>query len=188
LVACGKPLGLGSRVSYVAAADRDGAQEMVRHLLAGGRRRIGMVTGPLDTPGGTDRLAGYRDVLAEAGLPYDPALVVEGDYRRTGGERAARRLLARAPDIDAVFAASDLMAQGVVNALQQSGRSVPDDIAVGGFDDSAAATAVTPALTTMRQPYDRISAEMVRMLLAQIAGEDTAGVILPTELVVRDSA
>lgn len=90
--------------------------------------------------------------------------------------------------MDAVFVASDLMAQGVVNILQQAGRSVPDDIAVGGFDDSAAATAVTPALTTMRQPYDRISAEMVRMLLAQIAGEDTSGVIVPTELVVRDSA
>jgi len=90
--------------------------------------------------------------------------------------------------MDAVFVASDLMAQGVVNTLQQSGRSIPADIAVGGFDDSAAATAVTPALTTMRQPYDRISAEMVRMLLAQIAGEDTAGVIVPTELVVRDSA
>jgi DNA-binding LacI/PurR family transcriptional regulator len=188
LVACGKPMGLGSRVSYVAADDRDGAQGMVRHLIAGGRRRIGMITGPLDTPGGTERLAGYRDVLAEAGLPYDPALVAEGDYRRTGGEEAARRLLSQAPDMDAVFVASDLMAQGVVNALHQLGRSVPDDIAVGGFDDSAAATAVTPALTTMRQPYDRISAEMVRMLLAQIAGEDTAGVLLPTELVVRDSA
>ncbi|MFI5680594.1 LacI family DNA-binding transcriptional regulator [Streptomyces cellulosae] len=188
LVACGKPMGLGSKVSYVAADDRDGAREMVRHLLDAGRRRIGMITGPLDTPGGTDRLAGYREVLAEAGLPYDPALVAEGDYRRAGGEEAARRLLSRAPDLDAVFVASDLMAQGVVNALHQLGRSVPDDIAVGGFDDSAAATAVTPALTTMRQPYDRISAEMVRMLLAQIAGEDTAGVILPTELVVRDSA
>ncbi|WP_217235256.1 LacI family DNA-binding transcriptional regulator [Streptomyces sp. AC555_RSS877] len=188
LVACGKPMGLGSRVSYVAADDRDGAREMVRHLLGSGRRRIGMITGPLDTPGGTDRLAGYREVLAEAGLPYDPALVTEGDYRRTGGEQAAHRLLAQAPDLDAVFVASDLMAQGVVNALQQSGRSVPDDIAVGGFDDSPAATAITPALTTVRQPFERISAEMVRMLLAQIAGEDTSGVILPTELVVRDSA
>ncbi|MGW0332289.1 LacI family DNA-binding transcriptional regulator [Streptomyces sp. NPDC003011] len=188
LVACGKPLGLGSKVSYVAADDRDGAREMVRHLLTSGRRRIGMITGPLDTPGGTDRLAGYREVLAEAGLPYDPALVAEGDYRRTGGEEAARRLLARAPDLDAVFVASDLMARGVVSTLQQAGCSVPDDIAVGGFDDSPAATAASPALTTMRQPFDRISAEMVRMLIAQIAGEDTAGVILPTELVVRDSA
>jgi DNA-binding LacI/PurR family transcriptional regulator len=188
LVACGKPMGLGTTVSYVAADDREGARDMVRHLLGTGRRRIGMITGPLDLPGGTDRLAGYREVLAEAGAAYDPDLVAEGDYTRSGGERAARRLLDRAPDMEAVFVASDLMAQGVVNALQQSGRSVPDDIAVGGFDDSPAAISVSPALTTVRQPFDRISAEMVRMLLAQIAGEDTAGVILPTELVVRDSA
>ncbi|WP_329115357.1 LacI family DNA-binding transcriptional regulator [Streptomyces sp. NBC_01465] len=188
LVACGKPLGLGTKVSYVAVDEREGAHEMVRHLVATGRRRIGMITGPLDTPGGTERLAGYRDVLAEAGLPYDPALVAEGDYRRAGGEEAAARLLAQAPDMDAVFVASDLMAQGVVSTLQHAGRVVPDDIAVGGFDDSPAATAVSPALTTMRQPFDRISAEMVRVLLAQIAGEDTAAVILPTELVVRDSA
>ncbi|MEU6379940.1 LacI family DNA-binding transcriptional regulator [Streptomyces sp. NPDC046909] len=187
LVACGKPMGLGARVSYVAADDRDGARELVRHLVARGRRRIGMITGPLDLPGGTDRLAGYREVLTEAGLPYDPALVAEGDYRRASGERAARRLLDQAPDMDAVFVASDLMAQGVVNALHLLGRSIPGDIAVGGFDDSPAAVAVTPALTTVRQPFERISTEMVRMLLAQIAGEDTAGVVLPTELVVRDS-
>ncbi|MEV0096310.1 LacI family DNA-binding transcriptional regulator [Streptomyces sp. NPDC050738] len=188
LVACGKPLGLGTKVSYVAVDEREGAHEMVRHLVSTGRRRIGMITGPLDTPGGTERLAGYRDVLAEAGLPYDPALVAEGDYRRAGGEAAATRLLAQAPDMDAVFVASDLMAQGVVSTLQHAGRVIPDDIAVGGFDDSPAATAVSPSLTTMRQPFDRISAEMVRVLLAQIAGEDTAAVILPTELVVRDSA
>ncbi|WP_393062238.1 LacI family DNA-binding transcriptional regulator [Streptomyces sp. LN549] len=188
LVACGKPLGLGSKVSYVAADDRDGAREMVRYLISAGRRRIGMITGPLDTPGGTERLAGYREVLDSAGLPYDPALVAEGDYRRAGGEEAARLLLGRAPDMDAVFVASDLMAQGVIFTLQQAGRTVPDDIAVGGFDDSPAATAVSPALTTIRQPWDRISAEMVRMLLTQIAGEDTAAVILPTSLVIRDSA
>ncbi|MER5278710.1 LacI family DNA-binding transcriptional regulator [Streptomyces sp. NPDC002809] len=188
LVACGKPLGLGSKVSYVAADDRDGAREMVRYLLTAGRRRIGMITGPLDTPGGTERLAGYREVLDSAGVPYDPALVAEGDYRRAGGEEAARRLLDRAPDMDAVFVASDLMAQGVIFTLQQAGRTVPDDIAVGGFDDSPAATAVSPALTTIRQPWDRISAEMVRMLLTQMAGEDTAAVILPTSLVIRDSA
>jgi DNA-binding LacI/PurR family transcriptional regulator len=180
-------MGLGSRVSYVAADDRDGAREMVRHLLATGRRRIGMISGPPDLPGGTDRLTGYREALAEAAAAYDPALVAAGDYRRSGGEAAARLLLARAPDLDAVFVASDIMVQGVIQVLHEHGRSVPGDIAVGGFDDSPAAGAVSPALTTVRQPFERISAEMVRMLLAQIAGEPTAGVILPTELVVRAS-
>ncbi|MEU1709922.1 LacI family DNA-binding transcriptional regulator [Streptomyces sp. NPDC005706] len=188
LVACGKPIGMGSKVSYVAADDRDGARDMVRHLLAQGRRRIGVVTGPLDTPGGVERLAGYREVLAEAGVEVDERLIVSGDYSRSSGEAGAELLLARAADMDAVFVASDLMAQGVLAALHRAGRRVPDDIAVGGFDDSPAATAATPALTTIRQPWDRISNEMVRVLLAQIGGEDPAAVILPTELVRRESA
>lgn len=187
LVACGKPIGLGSKVSYVAADDRDGARDMVTHLLSLGRRRIGMVTGPLDTPGGVERLAGYREVLAEAGVEADDRLVASGDYSRASGEAGAEQLLGRAPDMDAVFVASDLMAQGVLAALRKAGRRVPEDVSVGGFDDSPAATAATPALTTIRQPWDRISSEMVRVLLAQIGGEDPAAVILPTELVRRES-
>ncbi|WP_392971263.1 LacI family DNA-binding transcriptional regulator [Streptomyces sp. LN245] len=187
LVACGKPIGLGSKVSYVAADDRDGARDMVTHLLSLGRRRIGMVTGPLDTPGGVERLAGYREVLAEAGVEADDRLIASGDYSRASGEAGAEQLLDRAPDMDAVFVASDLMAQGVLTALRKAGRRVPEDVAVGGFDDSPAATAATPALTTIRQPWDRISSEMVRVLLAQIGGEDPAAVILPTELVRRES-
>ncbi|MGW6773945.1 LacI family DNA-binding transcriptional regulator [Streptomyces sp. NPDC055037] len=188
LVACGKPLGQSSRVSYVAADDRDGAREMVRHLVRSGRRRIATVTGPLDTPGGTERLAGYRDVLAESGIEADERLVATGDYSRASGESCAGDLLRRAPDLDAVFVASDLMAQGVLSALRDAGRRVPDDVAVGGFDDSPAALGTRPALTTIRQPWDRISSEMVRVLLAQIGGEDTSTVILPTELVRRESA
>ncbi|MGQ4386249.1 LacI family DNA-binding transcriptional regulator [Streptomyces sp. SAS_270] len=187
LVACGKPIGLGSKVSYVAADDRDGARDMVQHLLSLGRRRIGMVTGPLDTPGGVERLAGYREVLSAAGIEPDDRLIASGDYSRASGEAGAEQLLARVPDMDAVFVASDLMAQGVLAALRKAGLRVPEDVSVGGFDDSPAATAANPALTTIRQPWDRISNEMVRVLLAQIGGEDPAAVILPTELVRRQS-
>ncbi|MFE9682172.1 LacI family DNA-binding transcriptional regulator [Streptomyces sp. NPDC002701] len=187
LVMCGKPIGVGSKISYVAADDRDGARDMVRHLVSLGRRRVGMVTGPLDTPGGVERLAGYREVLTAAGIDLDERLVVSGDYSRASGEAGAELLLERAPDMDAVFVASDLMAQGVLSALHRAGRTVPGDVAVGGFDDSSAAVASSPELTTIRQPYDRISSEMVRVLLAQIGGEDPAAVILPTELVKRQS-
>ncbi|MFI8304503.1 LacI family DNA-binding transcriptional regulator [Streptomyces sp. NPDC085927] len=188
LVACGKPIGLGSKVSYVAADDRDGARDMVRHLLGLGRRRVGVVTGPLDTPGGVERLAGYKEVLTGAGIGIDERLIVSGDYSRASGEAGAERLLAGAPDMDAVFVASDLMAQGVLTALHRAGRRVPQDVAVGGFDDSQAAVSTSPGLTTIRQPWDRISSEMVRVLLAQVGGEDPATVILPTELVRRESA
>ncbi|NGN69349.1 LacI family transcriptional regulator [Streptomyces sp. A7024] len=188
LVVCGKPADASARIAHVAADDRGGAREMVRYLYATGRRRIATVTGPLDTSGGVDRLAGYREALAECGLAADDALVAAGDYSRGSGAAAAEQLLGRARDLDAVFVASDLMAQGVLTVLERAGRRVPEDIAVGGFDDSEAALESRPALTTMRQPYDRISAEMIRLLLARIGGQDPAAVILPTELVVRDSA
>jgi DNA-binding LacI/PurR family transcriptional regulator len=97
------------------------------------------------------------------------------------------RLLVQAPDLDAVFVASDLMAAGALSALHRSGRRVPEDVAVGGFDDSSIATASHPHLTTIRQPYPRISAEMVRLLLGLIEGESPSAVIVPTELIVRDS-
>ena len=188
VVSCGKPLGQRGRVAYVAADDREGAKDMVRHLLDSGRRRVATIAGPQDTPGGVERLYGYREVLAEYGIGYDERLVAVGDYSRAGGEAAITRLLAAAPDLDAVFVASDLMADGALAALERAGRSVPGDIAVGGFDDSPVALTTRPALTTVRQPWDRISEEMVRLLLAQITGEKPATVILRTELVLRESA
>ena len=184
VVAFGRPMGHERDLAYVAADDRDGARKMVQYLISQGRRTIGIITGPLDTPGGVDRLAGYRDVLGSV----DDRLVVTGDYVRDRGEVAMERLLDQSPDVDAVFVASDLMAAGALTALRRAGRRVPDDVAVGGFDDSSIATAVAPALTTIRQPLTRISAEMVRLLLGLIAGDPPATVILPTELVIRDSA
>jgi DNA-binding LacI/PurR family transcriptional regulator len=185
VVACGRPLGHERDLAYVAADDRDGARQMVQYLRSRGRSRIATITGPLDTPGGVDRLAGYRDVL---GSDADERLVVTGDYVQDRGEAAMERLLAQAPDLDAVFVASDLMAAGALTALRRAGRRVPEDVAVGGFDDSSIATAVQPTLTTIRQPLPRISAEMVRLLLGLIAGDPPSAVILPTELVVRESA
>ncbi|MEV8098739.1 LacI family DNA-binding transcriptional regulator [Kitasatospora sp. NPDC085879] len=188
MVCCGKPLGQRGRVSYVAADDREGAKDMVRHLAESGRTRIATVAGPQDTPGGVERLLGYREVLDEYGLRHDERLVAYGDYTRAGGEAATAALLDAAPDLDALFVASDLMADGALTALDRAGRTVPEDVAVGGFDDSPAALTTRPPLTTVRQPWDRISSEMVRLLLAQIAGETAPTVILPTELVVRGSA
>lgn len=183
-VACGVPMGFEGRMAYVAADDRSGAREMTEHLLAQGATRIGIVAGPKDTSGGQERLAGYRDVL---GGDVDPRLVVHGDYTRAGGARATEELLERVPDLDAVFATSDLMAAGAMQVLISRGRCVPDDVLVGGFDDSAYALTTAPALTTMRQPFERVSEEMVRLLLGVIDGDGPAAVTLPTELVVRGS-
>jgi DNA-binding LacI/PurR family transcriptional regulator len=184
-VACGAPLGHESEIGYVAADDRGGARAMVSHLRSLGRTRIATVTGPLDTSGGQQRLEGYQDVVAGA---FDQSMVEPGDYSQESGERAMSLLLQRHPDLDAVFVASDVMALGALVALRRAGRRVPEDVAVGGFDDSSAAVAARPSLTTIRQPWKRISAEMVRLLLAAIGGEPPAAVILPTELVRRESA
>ncbi|NGY64097.1 LacI family transcriptional regulator [Lentzea sp. NEAU-D13] len=187
-VCCGKPLGERDAVSYVAADDRAGARAMVRYLLESGRKRVATITGPQDTPGGLERLQGYREMLAEHGITYQKRLVAVGDYSRASGEACMQQLLSAVPDIDAVFVASDLMAEGALTAIERAGLRVPEDIAVGGFDDSPVASAAHPPLTTIRQPWDRISEMMVRQLLAQIDGEGAATVILPTELVVRESA
>jgi DNA-binding LacI/PurR family transcriptional regulator len=187
-VVCGRFPGLESRLSMVGADDLDGGRQMTAHLIAQGATRIATVTGPMDTPGGSQRLDGYRQALRAAGLPVLPQLIRHGDYTRASGAVAMRELLAATPDLDAVFAASDLMAAGALSVLREAGRRVPGDVLVGGFDDAGVAETLEPSLTTMRQPFDRISGEMVRLLLARIAGEGDATVTLPTTLIRRESA
>ncbi|WP_034269222.1 LacI family DNA-binding transcriptional regulator [Actinospica robiniae] len=187
-VACGLPIGHEQELAYVAVNEAEGGRLATAHLASLGRRRIATVTGPLDTPGGRDRLAGYREALGQAGIGFDQSLIAHGDYTRLSGQAAMEDLLRRTPDLDAVFVASDLMARGALDALERAGRSVPGDVAVVGFDDSLAASAGRPGLTTVRQPYKRVCEEMVRLLLALLDGQEPAAVILPVELVRRETA
>jgi DNA-binding LacI/PurR family transcriptional regulator len=184
-IACGVPLGFERKMGYVAADDLDGAREMVRHLRGLGRTRVATIAGPEDTSGGMRR---YQAYVEELGTAFDESYVARGDYSRASGAAAMTDLLARHPDLDAVFAANDVMAAGAIDVLLAAGRRVPEDVAVGGFDDAPVATTTTPALTTMHQPFERISEEMVRLLLRVIDGERPAAIVLPTDLVVRDSA
>lgn len=184
-IACGVPLGFEKKMGYVAADDYEGALDLLRYLRDGGRQRIATITGPQDTSGGIRRLEAYR---AHQGEHFDAALVANGDYSRESGAKAMRELLARVPDVDAVFAANDLMALGALDVLHDAGRRTPEDVAVVGFDDIAAAAGATPPLTTVRQPFERISGEMVRLLLDVIAGKNHAAITIPTEMVVRESA
>ncbi|MFI6760819.1 LacI family DNA-binding transcriptional regulator [Micromonospora sp. NPDC050417] len=184
-VACGKPGGIGANIPYVAAEDREGARQMTRYLMGQGRKRIGMIACP-EIVGGPERLEGYREVLGRKALRR---LVVDADnYSHAAGAAAMRRLLAVSPDIDAVFAASDMLAAGAIAELRRAGRRVPDDVAVGGFDDSRIARETDPALTTIRQPLERVSRDMVDVLLRLIRREPASSRVLPTELVVRESA
>jgi DNA-binding LacI/PurR family transcriptional regulator len=188
-VLVGRPAG-PLPVSYVDADNRGGARAAVAHLAARGRRRIATVTGPLDMGVGLDRLDGYRDAVAAAGLPADPGLIEPADFTEEGGAAAMARLLARpGPPVDAVFAASDLMAAGALRALRAAGRRVPDEVAVVGFEDSAVARYAQPPLTTVRQPIEEMGRQATRLLLAKVAGETTGThLVLATELVVRASS
>ena len=190
----GLPLVVGGRpqrsgVSFVDVDNRDGARSAVEHLASIGRRRIATITGPSDMAAGIDRLGGYEDGLARAGLPEDPKLIATGDFTYEAGAAAMRQLLAARPDLDAVFAASDLIAAGAVSTLRAAGRRVPDDVAVIGFDDSAIALTTDPPLTSVRQPIEEMGREMARLLLVSIGRRDAAPrhVILGTRLVRRAS-
>jgi DNA-binding LacI/PurR family transcriptional regulator len=138
---------------------------------------------------GLERLSGYRDGLAQAGLPVEDSLIEPGDFSLDSGARAIERLLERRPDLDAVFAASDPMAIGAMRVLRDAGRRVPEDVAVVGFDDSPSAAHTDPPLTTVHQPVEAIGREMVRLLMARIGGgpPEESLVVLPTHLVVRGS-
>jgi DNA-binding LacI/PurR family transcriptional regulator len=186
-VQIGRPLGRAG-VPYVDADNRGGARLAVEHLLEGGRRTIATVSGPWNMNAGVDRLEGYRDALRRGGLALRNELVEEGDFGEASGYEAMRAMLGREPALDAVFAASDLMAVGALRALREAGRDVPDDVAVVGFDDAPFAGHTVPPLTTIRQPLDEMTRRTADLLLAQIRGEPTDGnVICPTELVVRQT-
>ena len=139
------------------------------------------------TRSGRDRLDGYRRALGDR---FRPDLVATGDWSLSSGQAGAEELLARDPGLRGLFVASDLMAVGAIGALRAAGRRVPDDVAVVGFDNSAAATMVSPALTTMRNPIEQTALEALQILDDQIAGRvrQPVHVLLSSELDERGSA
>ncbi|MFF2407248.1 LacI family DNA-binding transcriptional regulator [Streptomyces sp. NPDC058092] len=185
--------GRRSAAEPLASVDSDnfeGARAAVDHLISRGRRSIATITGRLDVYGARRRLDGYRKAVSAAGLGPDEQLIAPADFTEEGGGQAMRDLLARRPDVDAVFAASDVMAAGARQVLREAGRRIPDDVALIGFDDSAVARHMDPPLTSVRQPIEEMGRTMARVLLQEIAGENQEHpqIVLPTELIVRDSS
>ncbi|MEU7701101.1 LacI family DNA-binding transcriptional regulator [Streptomyces sp. NPDC015492] len=179
-------------VAFVDSDNTGAGRAAVAHLAGRGRRAIATITGPLDMYVARCRLDGYREGLAEAGLDAGEELVATGDFTEEGGRQAMRLLLERRPDLDAVFAASDVMAAGARGVLREAGRRVPEDVALVGVDDSAVARHMDPPLTSVRQPIEEMGRTMARLLLQEIAepGEpaEQPRRMLPTELVVRASS
>ena len=179
---CALPEVLTVDVDNVAAA-----RTATEHLIRLGRRRIGHIFGRRDLLSAGERFQGYQLALEASGIAYDPELVIEGDYTDISGYLAARKLIPRG--IDALFSASDTMAVGALQALNEQGLSVPRDVAIIGFDDLPIASTSRPALSTMRQPIQELGSFAVRTLVDLIAGKITPPyrVILPTELILRET-
>ncbi|GAA3521541.1 LacI family DNA-binding transcriptional regulator [Nocardioides daeguensis] len=185
----GRPWTSADRVAYVDTDNVAGGRAATELLIERGCRRIATIAGPGDMAAGIDRLKGWRAALRAAHLADD--LVGHGDFTEHGGEMAARQLLERAPDLDGIVAASDLMAAGALRALADAGRVVPDDVAVIGYDDVGVPGRTTPPLTTVRNPIGEMAEQAVRLLLEQIndqRGPRPMRVIFPPALVRRDSA
>ncbi len=186
-VLLGRPFQFEDRISYVSVDNVAAAQQTVQHLIAHGRRRIGLITGHMENVDAQDRLLGYRRAMRAAGLADDAALIAEGRFSRDWGYSAAQQLIRQR--VDAIFAGNDAAAMGAVQAIQAAGLRVPDDIAVIGFDDLPIATQLTPTLTTVRQPIVQKGARAATLLIDLIEGraQNPTQILLPTQLIIRES-
>lgn len=184
----GRPWDTDAGIPYVDLDNVEGGRLAARHLSGAGRRKLASVAGPTDMTAAVDRLDGWLQGLREAGI--QPGPVIHGDFTTAGGADAAAQLLAMSPDVDGIFAASDLMALGVVDTLRGRGRRVPEDVAVVGFDNHSIQAAHGLGLTTVAHPMADIAAAAGKLLVEAIGepGEAPEPVIYPAELVVRGSS
>jgi LacI family transcriptional regulator len=177
-------------VNTILPDNVSGAYQLAHHLVfEHPYRRLAYINGPRDRSHGDERLRGYRQALTEAGIEWQPDLVLEGDFDEAGGYSAMQRLLDLPEPPEAVFASNDQMAIGALAAANQHGLRVPEDIAIAGFDDIAAARYLQPALTTVNQAIFQQGVMAVERLLECVAFPDSPPkqIVLPTTLVVRRS-
>ena len=187
-------IGAATGVPSITVDQADGMAQLVRHLVTQhAQRRIAFVTGSRGNPEAELRLTTYVRTLGEFGLPYDPKLVIEGDFTRESGVQAACTLFdtrqIRVSELDAIVAANDYTAFGVMDELARRRIAVPEQVAVVGFDDMTLANHYRPPLTTIRQPIEALGREAGRIVCERIASRrtDKAGLALHTDLVLRRS-
>ena len=171
----------------VISDDYQGAYEAVCHLARSGRRRIGLISGPLRISNAKERWRGFRDALEEKKLPFEPNLVVEGDYRIESGFRAGHALLSHRPD--GIYVANHLMTIGLLQAVEEMGLKCPEDFGLVSFDDYPWLGVFRPRLTTVELPKHQLGSEAVELLIQRIAGNHGKPVLkkLLPELRIRES-
>lgn len=181
--------GSGDYRRSVGATNFQGAYDATRYLIEIGHRRIGHIVGTAALGCAQERVAGYKAALADAGLPVDPELIIQGDFFQPSGFAGADRLLSLPDRPTAIFAANDDMAFGVLEAARLRGLSIPTDLSVIGFDDVPQASIIHPPLTTVRQPLEQMGRVATEHLLKLIEDPelDAERIVLPTELIIRQS-
>lgn len=179
----------GIDIPTVTIENKDGASKIVTHLIqVHGRRRIVFLRGPSAHEDSAWRERGYREALATNGIQFDLRLVLEGRFNEEVALHAMRGLIGTGQEFDAVFSGDDDSASGVLLALREAGRRVPQDVAVVGFDDAPFAPYLTPPLTTVHAPTELVGQTAVRQLLGLIqSGQAEPLTLLPTEIVIRNS-
>ncbi|MFE9452333.1 LacI family DNA-binding transcriptional regulator [Streptomyces sp. NPDC006739] len=188
LVLVGRPpLGPGVPATVVDYDNEGGAFALTSHLLSAGHRRIAYLGRVAGLSTSAQRIRGFTRAHELLGLTPDPALIVDAAFSRANGYRATRELLDSRPGVTAVFAATDMIATGVLQALREAGRRVPEDIAVAGYDDIPVARDVYPALTTVHVPQEELGRAAVRLALHRAELPDSQHLVLGTHVVLRDS-
>jgi LacI family transcriptional regulator len=177
----------GAGAPAVLVDNRGGAYAATRHLIAHGRRRIACLAGPQDVMPATDRVAGWRDALAEEGVRPSAMQVWHSPFGRRAGYLAALKMLSGTEKPDALFVASDEQALGVLRAVAELGLKCPADVAIASFDGIAATAYAVPALTTMAQPFGDMGRAALTHLLGQMSGEGGPTDVLPVALTTRGS-
>lgn len=181
--------GNGQDEPSVGATNRQGAYDATRYLIELGHRRIGFVTGAMELLCAMERLEGFRAALSDYGLPFDPALLREGDFLSARAAICAQELLSLSDRPTAIFASNDDSALSILEVARERGLHVPQDLSLVGFDDIPLAAHVYPPLTTVRQPMEHMGREATRMLIQAIQqpSKPIRRVEVPTEFIIRKS-
>lgn len=179
---------LGNAYS-VEIDSRDGIRQVMRHLIGLGHQEIGFLTGIMTMHSAQERLQGYREGLAEGGIPYNPDLVEEGTWWSDIAQQLTTQLLDKFPRLTALVASSDIMAFGAIAAINDKGLRIPDEISVTGFDDIPMTANIKPGLTTVRQPFQELAKTAIDLIIQLLHGEQppTRSTKVPVELVIRQS-
>lgn len=188
-VICCDGMMIGEDLSYVCADGRKGTYDATRYLIESGRIRIAYIKGTEAYQVGLNRFEGYKQAMEEANLPFDESLVFSGDFKMADGFEAANYFMRQEYPPDAIMAATDFMAIGALNYLNQQGISVPEQVAVVGFDNLTRTTETNPPLTTIELPLEQLATNAIESLIYQIENDKAIiQKVYDCKLIVRQSS